>query len=108
MGIPFDGHITIELDIGDKALELIVNLGCELHRGSPRSHDDPGEPPHVEIVSVGDVWEEFWKPDAAAPGGQRRIKTVYGPASPWMQALILKHVDPDDLMEQAPDRDDHD
>lgn len=103
MGIPFDGHITIELDIGDKALELCVSLACELHPGSPCTHDDPGSDPEVEIVSVGDVWEEFWKPDEAAPGGKRKVKTVYGPPALWMQDLIMKHAVRDDLMEQAPD-----
>lgn len=98
MGIPYDTHITIELDIGHHALELCVDLACELIPGTPTTHDDPGTSDEVEIIRVGDMWEEF-----IMPGETKKTRKVYGPPSEWMQELIKKHADREELLERAPD-----
>lgn len=105
MGTKFTGHTTIEIDIGEACLEYGVDLECELHKGAKRTFEDPGEDESVEVLSVGQMWEDIIDVDPVT-GVTRKTRKYHGVPSAWFQRIIIEHVSHEDLIEQAPARED--
>lgn len=104
MGTRFTAHTAMEVSIGDSVIEFCVDLECMLHAGSKRTFDDPGDPGSVEIISVGEMWED--ELEVTPDGKLKKVRKVHGVPSAWFQQLIIDHVDMDSLIEQAPEYDD--